>query len=215
MATENHNPGGTVSTTTAMQPRHSANSGENLDTLFRELANVNEDCFEILRKHISYRQVRKGTIIVKPGDTNFNIFIILKGMGASYCITKQGDCKYLYLSLPSYVVTSIHTLHNGCPAKDYIELLKGSAVAIIDGNVLKGLAREHPAVSEWYINLLIRGLNNVCGRLEDMLSTSAKDRLLALMRDNQNLFSKAMKKQIAGYLGVDQSTLSRLLSAKM
>ena len=135
-------------------------------------------------------------------------------MGASYCITKHGDCRYMYLPLPSYVVVDVHTLHDGSPAKDYFELMKGSAVAVIDGNILKGLAKNYPAVSEWYINLLLRGLSTISGRLEDMISTDAKDRLMTLLKENPELFSKAMKKQIAGFIGIGQSTLSRLLSSK-
>ena len=37
---------------------------------------------------------------------NTNIYIVLKGMGAS-----------IYLPLPSYVVADVHTLHDGRPAK--------------------------------------------------------------------------------------------------
>ncbi len=215
MTTEHQTPGGTDRTAKTTPHRHSAKTAKNLEALFRELTGVNEERLEVLRKHLIYRQVRRNTIIIKPGDVNFNIYIILKGMGASYRITKHGDCRYLYLPLPSYVVADVHTLHDGSPAKDYFELMKGSAVAVIDGNILKGLAKNHPAVSEWYINLLLRGLSTISGRLEDMISTDAKDRLMALLKDNPELFSKAMKKQIAGFIGIDQSTLSRLLSSNV
>ena len=55
----------------------------------------------------------------------------------------------------------------------------------------------------------------MCGRLEGMIGSDAKDRLMNLLENNPELFSKAMKKHIAGFLGIDQSTISRLLSAKV
>lgn len=48
-----------------------------------------------------------------------------------------------------------------------------------------------------------------------MIGSDAKDRLMNLLESNPELFSKAMKKHIAGFIGIDQSTLSRLLSAKV
>lgn len=54
----------------------------------------------------------------------------------------------------------------------------------------------------------------MCGRLEGMIGSDAKDRLMNLLENNPELFSKAMKKHIAGFLGIDQSTLSRLLSGQ-
>ena len=44
-----------------------------------------------------------------------------------------------------------------------------------------------------------------------MIGSDAKDRLMNLLENNPELFSTAMKKHIAGFLGIDQSTLSRLL----
>ena len=48
-----------------------------------------------------------------------------------------------------------------------------------------------------------------------MIGSDAKDRLMNLLENNPELFSTAMKKHIAGFLGIDQSTLSRLLSANV
>ena len=191
------------------------NTNESLEAAFKNMMSLSDECFSIIAPYVSYRQFRKNSLLIKPGDVNTNIYVVLKGMGASYCVTRNGDYRYIYLPLPSYVVADVHTLHDGRPAKDYFEIMKGSAIAIIDGNILKKLAAGNPRLAEWYIDILIRGLSNVCGRLEGMIGSDAKDRLMNLLENNPELFSKAMKKHIAGFLGIDQSTLSRLLSAKV
>ena len=195
--------------------RIKSKTAENLEATFKKMMSFSDECFGIIAPHVSYRQFKKNTLLIRPGDVNTNIYVVLKGMGASYCVTRNGDCRYIYLPLPSYVVAEIHTLHDGRPARNFFEIMKGSAIAIIDGNILKKLAAGNPSLAEWYMNILTRGLSNVCGRLEEMISSDAKERLMHLLENNPELFSKAMKKHLAGFIGIDQSTLSRLLSAKV
>ena len=183
-------------------------------TLLRKLMRMDEKCFNILMEHITYKKFKEDTVIIRPGELDFNLHIVLRGMGAVYCINKQGDCKYLYLPLPGYVLTNVHSIHKGEPSKYYFEMMKGSVAATIDSKVLKDAAMYNPEVASWYISILFRGLSKICERLEGFISTDARERLINLSTENPELFSHARKKQIAGFLGIDQSTLSRLLSAK-
>lgn len=183
-------------------------------SILRKLMRMDEKCFNILKEHITYRKYTEDTVIIRPGEIDFNIYIVLKGMGASYCINRQGDCKYLYLPMPGYILADIHNLYKARPAKHYFEMMKGSVAAIISSKTLKDTAMYNPEVASWYITVLIRGMSKICERLEGFISTNAKERLMNLSIENPEIFSKVRKKQIAGFLGIDQSTLSRLLSTK-
>ncbi|MGM9737583.1 MAG: Crp/Fnr family transcriptional regulator [Candidatus Cryptobacteroides sp.] len=190
------------------------NLSEN-EKLLLNVTKMEAGCFAILRKEFSYVEYAEDTAIIKPGDVNYNIYIILKGIADSYCINKNGERRYIYIQSPGFVVTDSHTLVNGQPAREFYVMCKNSSAAVIDSEVLRQQALRHPEVADWYIRLLHRGLGTICSRLESFIRDDAKERLINLFNENPELFSKALKKKIAGYLGIEPSTLSRLLSSKL
>ena len=185
------------------------------ERLLINISGMSASCFALLRKEISYVSCEEDTIIIKPGDVNRNIYIILSGIADSYCINKNGERRYIYIQSPGYVVTDSHTLVSGEPSRNFFVMGRDSVAAVIDSDSLKNLSLKYPEVAEWYIRLLQRGLDKTCSRLESFIRDDAKDRLLNLFNENPDIFSRALKKKIAGYLGIEPSTLSRLLSSKI
>lgn len=163
---------------------------------------------------MTFMNVNDNTVLIRPGDMDYSIYFILEGFGVIYGITDRDDRKYMYLQKESRVMCSLTTLAYGKPAAYYCEIQRGGKLAVIDDRRLSEVACTDPDISRWYSGLMKKALARFEKRIQDFVMKDSRSRLLELYAQSPEIFTEALHKQIASFLGISPEHLSRLLSSK-
>lgn len=174
-----------------------------------------KDRYDVIETITDYLIFENTECVIKEGHICRDMFFILEGLGAGYTITPQGKKRYVYLQDESCIIASIPTIVSGKPSRVNCEILPGSICAKIGFDELNRIAQEDKEIASWYIKLIFRGLLRASERVEQFILSDAKERLLGFLEGNPSLAARVQKQQLAGYLGIEPESLSRILGAKM
>ena len=189
------------------------NSTELLE-IFAKQVSLPLSLIPALEPIVEFRTTESGSVLISPGEIDSHIYFIIDGFGVVYGITENEEKRYLFLKRHSRVLCSLETLAHGHPARYWYELQKGGLVAIIDDNELMSLAATNADIGKWYAAFMKDALARFEEKIESFIMADAKDRLIRLYEETPEIFTEAMNKQVASFIGITPVHLSRLLSSK-
>jgi len=146
--------------------------------------------------------------IVKAESVVHMIFFIEKGASRSYFL-KDGKEITTWFSFENEFITSFYSFISKEPSNETIELLEDSILWGFRFDDLNKLTEEYPAINHIYRKVL--ELNFV--RQEKLLTerfSSAKEKYENLISTHSHILQRVPLGYIASYLGITQSTLSRI-----
>lgn len=190
------------------------NSAEYMDEFCR-IMKFPRECAEQISEIIEFREVEDGTVLISQGETSYNICFILSGFGVGYCVTDMGDSKCLYLQTSSYVLCSLATLVHGEVSEYCCCMQRGGLVAVVDDRKLMSMAMKDMMICRWYVGVLKSALVRFEKKAANFITKDSRHRLQELYDESPEIFSNALGKQIASFIGVTPVHLSRILSSKV
>lgn len=172
------------------------------------------DQWEYLQSQMEVFNFKKGQLINEPGSSATCFYYIGHGYLKRYWIDSDGAPCILSFDGPNSLVSDFQSLLSSSPSNLWIE-------AITDGFGLKSpenlhltLRQRHPLweqVGRRITELRYLELNE---RVYNHLSLSPKQRYNRFLKDHLKIAPFISQQDIASYLGVSKSTISRLGRAK-
>jgi CRP-like cAMP-binding protein len=157
------------------------------------------------------KKLKKGSFLVKAGDTSQCLAFLERGTMRSYYTKNEKDITISF-SLEGDFITSMSSFIQQRPSYEYIEALEICTLKSINYQELMGLLKREKELSEVYRQIL----ESYYVQLEEQLIfskfKSAKERYLDLMEKQPQIIQKAAIGQIASYLDMSIETLSRIRS---
>ncbi len=152
----------------------------------------------------------KGDALLRAGEVDDRYLVIEGGWLRSFAIDTEGAEVTTAFSGPGQVIFDADSFFMRTPSKESIAAISEVTGFELSFAELNGLFHEFPEFREMGRAILVKAL--VAGK-QRMLSTigePAEKRYAALMRSRPELFQHAHLKHIASYLGVTDSSLSRI-----
>lgn len=169
---------------------------------------LEENILKILLEKIEVLEFPARFKLVKTGLAVNKIFFIEKGASRSYYI-KDGKEITTWFTFENEFITSFYSFISLEPSNETIELLEDSIIWELRFDDLNRLTIEYPAVNHLYRKVL--ELNFV--RQEKLLNerfSTAKEKYENLITKYPHILQRVPLGYIASYLGITQSTLSRI-----
>ena len=159
---------------------------------------------------IKIRSLEKGEHLVKVGEFNYNAVRVMKGLLAHYVIDTNGIEKTLLFVPKNNNSGSLQTTINRKPADENIIALENSLLLTIDIRELEKLAATSPGILKLLNQSYKQIINEAALRIKFLIIYNAEERYLHFCTTYPNLESRLKQKDIAAYLGVTESSLSRI-----
>jgi len=164
---------------------------------------------EISRSHTPV-EFSKGTLLIKEAKTSNAFYLIEKGLCRSYLIDCNGkDVTTGFYSSEQILIDSF-SLFQRKPSRENFEGVSPGIAWKIDYEAFDSMLKKHEGLREWGRLWATQELYNMKRRSLDLLTVSATDRYLALIEQQPDILLYAPLKYIASYLGVTDSSLSRI-----
>lgn len=152
----------------------------------------------------------KGDFLLKAGAIPNEYFCLEKGLLRSYAIDYTGSEITTGFFCENEIAIDVISLFQRLPSKEYIQALTDVECWKIDYHQFQQLFQSLDGFSEWGRSWMTQSYFDLKQRTLSMSIHSAKERYLNLMQQHPQIIQYAPLKHIASYLGIKDTSLSRI-----
>lgn len=152
----------------------------------------------------------KGALILKEGSVPNEYFILESGVARSYVMDYNGNDITTNFFTCNQVIIEVASLFQRSKSKENIEALTDCKCWKINFDRFQELYHSIKNFNEWGRAWMSNKLFEFKQRSVEMITDSATDRYLKLINENPDVLQYAPLKNIATYLGITDTSLSRI-----
>lgn len=182
-------------------------------TLFQTIYNhqlfTSADLQEIASLHQKVT-LPKNAFLLEQGKTANAYYLVEKGLVRFYVNDFNGNEMTKQFICENEIVNEVSSLFQRIPSVQNIQAVTDAVVWKIDFNDFQYLYHSMESVREWGREWMAAQLFQTQQRSIEMITQSASFRYLQLMEHRPQIIQQAPLKQIASYLGIADTSLSRI-----
>lgn len=164
---------------------------------------------KIIDEH-QYVKFRKGDYLLKEGQYSKEYYILINGLIRSYAIHSNGEEITTGFYGDNELIIEVASLFGQMPTQENLQCLIDCELYKINYDDFQKLFVTIPAFAEWGRMWMTQALMQQKERLLKMLTHSAQERYVELLENNPKLIQTAPLKYIASFLGITDTSLSRI-----
>ena len=190
---------------------HTDNSNELMD--IKEIINLRyampDASLDRLRQCLTEVSYPKGFRVLESGKVEKNIFFIKKGIVRAYTSVDGKEITF-WVGREGATLVSMKGYVNDEPGYETMELMEDSVLYVLKRKKLKELFSGDLHIANWGRRYAEMELLSTEERLISMLSAIASERYKELLQKEPDLLQRLPLGSIATYLGITQTSLSRI-----
>ncbi|MEO6611729.1 MAG: Crp/Fnr family transcriptional regulator [Chitinophagaceae bacterium] len=163
-----------------------------------------------LASNFSERQLTKGEYFLKEGQLANEYLFLEEGCIRAYTTDTEGNDVTTGFYIKEQVVFEVSSFFSRTRSKENLQALTGCKGYSLTYPQLNELFHAVPAFREFGRAMLVKGFVNLKERTLSLINETAEERYAGLINANPEIFQFAPLKYIASYLGVTDSSLSRI-----
>ncbi len=153
---------------------------------------------------------KKGDFVLKQGETANSYLIIQKGLMRSFVYDTEGNDITTDFFCESDLAIEVLSLFNRIPTPENIQALTDCECWKLNFTVFQELFHSIAGFTEWGRLWMTSSLFYFKQRSLEMVTTSAKERYLQLIKEKPQVVLQAPLRNIASYLGITETSFSRI-----
>jgi CRP-like cAMP-binding protein len=160
--------------------------------------------------HFSSKTVSKGQFHLAAGKISDEYFFLEKGYMRVFAHDTEGNEVTTNFCAPGQVVFEISSFFYRSRSKENIQALTDCEGWFITYEQLNNLFHALPEFREFGRSVLVQGFADLKTRMLATITETAEERYAHLLKTNPGIFQHAPLKNIASYLGITDTSLSRI-----
>lgn len=153
---------------------------------------------------------KKGDVILQKGEVSKGYLLLESGLMRSFAYDYKGNESTTDFYSKHEIVIEVLSLFQRIPSQETIHALTDCKGWMIDFEVFQELYHSIPGFSEWGRLWMTNRLFHFKQRSVEMVTISAKDRYLQLIKEKPEVVLQSPLKYIASYLGITDTSFSRI-----
>lgn len=154
--------------------------------------------------------VPKNSIYLNEGQISNAYTFLTKGYMRAFTYDTDGNEVTTAFYQNNQLVFEVHSFFMRTPSKECIQALTDCTVFYIDFNQLNHLFHSIPEFREFGRLVLVKCFVTLKQRMLSMINETAEQRYINLLTSNPDIFQFASLKHIASFLGITDTSLSRI-----
>lgn len=175
----------------------------------RKLAPVSDTNFDELAHALTPCHFNRRDILIAEGKKANAAYFIERGMTRSYWVV-NGEEITTSFSTEGAIVFSMDEIYYNLPSEEYVEAVEDIEAYRISAETLHRLITTNLEMSIWWGAIHQHEYRRLHRSHKERLTLPAKERYEAFRRTFPEVCRRARRGDIASYLGVTLSTLSRI-----
>jgi CRP-like cAMP-binding protein len=162
--------------------------------------------------HFTERKVPRSEVLETEGKVCKHFYYVKQGILRLYEIDNRGNDVTGYFALEGTLMTALPSFVLQKPSRDFFVALEPSVIGVIGRDTFFELIRQYPAFAGLYNRLMEFAFIHSQMRIYSFLGMQGMEKLQWVMEHEPKLLQRVSSKAVASYLGMTNSTLSKLRS---
>src|SRR5215510_9795676 len=172
---------------------------------------MGEELTDRIRSMVWITQHPKKTVLLKEGEVNNHICMVVNGLVRSYYLNEGREITSRFMD-EGFIITSWISFYTRKPGSEFIETQEDTTLACVHYNDIQKLYEEFPEFNiigrkqveySFYMSEL---------RTRMLRKHTAEEKYRFFLENHPSLMQRVSLKHIATYLGMNEETLSRVRS---
>jgi CRP-like cAMP-binding protein len=156
------------------------------------------------------KTVKKNEFLFKEGRICNEYYFLEKGFIRAFAYDTAGNDVTTNFYSGSQVVFEVNSFFNRVLSRENYQAIVDCEGWSITYQQLNHLFHSMPEFREFGRSILVKGFSSLKIRMLSMITETAEQRYDALLKSNPEIFQHAALKHIASYLGITDTSLSRI-----
>jgi CRP-like cAMP-binding protein len=185
-------------------------SKESLISFFRNTNLISFVMAEEIAGHFENRIILKNQFLLNAGKISNDYLFLQNGYMRAFAHNTEGNEVTTNFCGPGQVVFEVSSFFNRTQSKENIQALTDCEGWYITYEQLNNLFHTLPQFREFGRSVLVKGYTELKTRMLSIITETAEERYEHLLKTNPGIFQHAHLKNIASYLGITDTSLSRI-----
>ena len=181
-----------------------------LTNFILNVVSISAEDAQAIANHFQYFTLKKGEFVLKKGKVSDDYIFLEEGLIRSYLYDLEGNEVTTDFFIENNVAFEVTSFFNRTPSETYMEAVSECKGFRINYEKLNQLFHDKPAFRDFGRAILVREFIASKKRNYAMINQTAEQRYQNLITHQPEILRYAPLKHIASYLGVTDSTLSRI-----
>lgn len=183
---------------------------EVLTQFFQDSRLVTPAIATVIAESFQQKLLVKNQFQLMAGKVSDEYLFLEKGFMRCFAHDTEGNEVTTNFCLPGQVILEVSSFFNRTRSRENIQALTDCEGWFISYAQLNDLFHSLPAFREFGRSVLVKGFSALKTRMLSMITESAEERYAFLLENNPEIFRHAPLKTIASYLGITDTSLSRI-----
>ncbi len=160
-----------------------------------------------------HKEIAKNHFLLREGKIADEYLLLEKGYMRAFAYDLAGTEITTDFYRPGQMVFEVASFFNRTRSKENIQALTDCEGWVITYKQLNDLFHSLPEFREFGRSVLVKGFADLKNRMLATITETAEERYATLLKTNPEIFQHAPLKYIATYLGITDTSLSRIRAA--
>ena len=183
---------------------------DQIEQYLKERTNINGVSLQEVVSHFKPLKTKRNEVLCRTGQVCKNFYFINKGCLRMYEIDKKGNEVTGYFALEDQIMSAITSFVLQQPSRDFLVSVEPSELLIISRDSFFKLIDTIPEFRDVYNQFMQFAFIHSQMRIYSFLGMEGIDKLRWVMEHEPKLLTRISSKAVASYLGMTNSTLSKL-----
>jgi CRP-like cAMP-binding protein len=165
---------------------------------------------EEIADKFQYKTLAKNQLQLTEGKVCDEYFFLERGYMRAFAHDTEGNEVTTNFCAAGQMVFEVSSFFNRTRSKENMQALTDCAGWYISFAQLNELFHSLPQFREFGRSVLVKGFADLKTRMLAMITETAEERYAMLLKTNPEIFQHAPLKHIASYLGITDTSLSRI-----
>lgn len=160
--------------------------------------------------HFESKLLLKNQLHLAEGTICDEYLFLEKGFMRSFAYDTDGNEVTTNFYAPGQMIFEVASFFNRTKSKENIQAITDCAGWYITYEQLNSLFHAMPEFREFGRSVLVKGFSELKTRMLSIITETAEERYLFLLKTNPEIFQQASLKTVASFLGITDTSLSRI-----
>lgn len=156
------------------------------------------------------RELGRNEFLLREGKISNEYLLLESGFVRAFAHDTEGTEVTTAFYSPGSAVFEVASFFQRIPAQENIQAIADSRGWMLTFEDLNHLFHAHAAFREFGRTVLVKGFAALKERMLSTIAETAEQRYVQLLQHNPQIFQQVPLKHIASYLGVTDTSLSRI-----